>query len=265
MTKEKAAIFVDNSNIYKGLQSFGNDLYKLSKLNKGQYLRIKWEKLIHVLEQQNGGIDIFARHFFASLPPAADVSHMTRRPSEEEWLQLVKKSAQSGFYKSIQEQPCNFTLHSIPLKFVQENCRRRMKQAFYRCRDAQKDKIKCSLKLDLKDCYKCRYKFIDKFEKGVDVALSTHLILFTTSASSNINRVILMAGDGDYKESLRYIREILGKDVQIVTWRKALSRDLIKYANKGIYNLDDKWSEICRIINRPPVDEAPATALHGED
>ena len=98
MTVEKAAMFVDNSNIFKGMQSFSRYLVKTRKLNKGQYLRMRWEKVIKLLESQNGGLDIYSRHFFASLPPAADISMLRKRPTEEEWDNLVRKSAQTGLY-----------------------------------------------------------------------------------------------------------------------------------------------------------------------
>lgn len=253
MTKEKAAIFIDNSNVYKGMQAFGNELYKRGEIKPGEYLRMKWDRVIEMLEKQNGGLDIFSRHFFASLPPAANVTYMKNRPSEEEWGKLVKMSAQTGFYKVIQDPPFNFTLHAVPLKFAMVNCRNKIKQAYYRCRDAQGGQIKCSLKLSTDECYKCENKFLFKYEKGVDVALSAHMILFVTKSNINLNRVILVAGDGDFKESARYVRQEVGKDLQIVSWRKALSRDLEKVGNKETVILDDHWKELCEIRSKPPL------------
>lgn len=264
MTKEKAAIFLDNSNIYKGMVSFGKQLYKNGKLGERQYLRIRWDKLLEMLEDQNDGLDLFARHFFASLPPAADVTHMGRRPTEDEWNELVKKSAQSGFYKVIQNPPFNFTLHPIPLKFAMVYCRNKIKQSYYRCRDAQGGAIRCSLSLDPDECYDCRKQFLFKYEKGVDVALAAQMILFSSSRT-NLDRVILAAGDGDYIESARYVRKELGKDFQIVSWRKALSKDLEKLPNKETVFLDDYWEDLCEIKSRPPVEEAPAIEEEEEE
>ncbi len=257
MTKEKAAIFVDNSNVYKGMQAFGKSLFKKGELKPGQYLRILWDKTLEMLEGQNGELDIFARHFFASLPPAADVTYMKNRPTEDEWAQLVKKSAQTGFYKVIQNPPFNFTLHAVPLKFAMVNCRNKIKQAYYRCQDAQEGTIKCSLRLSTDECYNCENKFLFKYEKGVDVALSAHMILFVTKSNIHLDRVILVAGDGDYKESARYVRQEAGKDLQIVSWKKALSKDLEKIANKETIILDDYWKDLCEIRSKPPI-EAPA-------
>lgn len=258
MTKEKAAIFVDNSNIYKGMQSFGRELYKRGELKSDSYLRIRWDRVLEMLEEQNEGLDIFARHFFASLPPAADVTHMKTRPTEKEWEEMVKKSAQTGFYKLIQNPPFNFTLHAVPLKFAMVYCRNKIKQAYYRCQDAQGGEIRCSLKLDTDECYNCQKKFLFKYEKGVDVALSAHMILFVTRSNVNLDRVILVAGDGDFKESARYVRQEAGKDLQIVSWKKALSKDLEKIPNKETILLDDYWEDLCEVKSRPPIEEAPA-------
>ncbi len=167
MPKDKAALFVDNSNIFKGRQAFSKRLYRQGKLKKGEYLRVRWDRLLLKLEQEDGGIDIYARHFFASLPPAADVSQLKQRPTEEEWAELIKRSAQSGFYKAIQDPPHNFTLHAVPLRFADIYCRSRIKQAYYRCSEAQGGKVQCNLVLDLDKCYSCGHKFIFKYEKGV--------------------------------------------------------------------------------------------------
>jgi hypothetical protein len=258
MSKEKAAMFVDNSNIFKGMLGFSKGLFKSGKLKPGQYLRMKWDVLIEMLESQNGGMDIFARHFFASLPPAADVSKLKKRPTDEEWQELIKNSAQSGFYKVIQNPPFNFRLHGIPLRFAEVLCRNKIKQAYYRCRDAQGGTVGCELNLNLDECYKCRNTFLFKYEKGVDVALAAQLIIFGGLKSGNLDRIILIAGDGDYQEAIRYLRQEVGKDVQIVSWRRALSRDLEKLANKPSIILDDHWETVCEVRSKPPLDESPA-------
>ena len=45
MPAEKAVMFVDDSNIFKGMEAFSRYLLKSGKLQQGQYLRIKWDKL----------------------------------------------------------------------------------------------------------------------------------------------------------------------------------------------------------------------------
>lgn len=258
MPTEKAALFVDNSNIFKGMYKFSQSLIRKGKLKKGQFLRMRWEKLIQELEARNGGLDIFARHFFASLPPAADVSKLSKRPTEEEWETMVKKSAQSGFYKVIQNPPFNFTLHAIPLRFAEVNCRNRMRQAYYKCLDAHQGKLQCHLELDPDQCYTCKKTFLLKYEKGVDVALAAQLVIFGSSRASSLNQMILAAGDGDYQEATRFCRQELGKDIQIVSWRRALSKELQKLANKPILFLDDIWESVCEVRVKPPLEESPA-------
>lgn len=258
MATDKAAVFVDNSNVFKGMQSFSRYLVKKGDLKQRQYLRINWDKVLHMLETQNGGLDIYARHFFASLPPAADVTRLKRRPTEQQWEEMVKKSAQSGFYKVIQNPPFNFVLHGIPLKFSELLCRRRMRSAYYKCKAAHSAKRGCALSLDLDECYKCTKKFLFKFEKGVDVALAAQLVIFGGVKSTNLDRIILVAGDGDYKEAIRFVRNEVGKDVQIVSWRRSLSLDLQKLGNKPTVFLDDHWRDMCEVRKKPPLEEIPA-------
>jgi hypothetical protein len=91
------------------------------------------------------------------------------------------------------------------------------------------------------------------------------MILFVTKSGLNLNRVILVAGDGDYKEAARYVRQEMGKDLQIVSWKRALSKDLEKIANKEAIILDDYWHELCEIRTKPPIDEMPAIDESIED
>jgi|GEM_PF-4439300 len=264
MQKEKAAMFIDNSNIFLGMQKFGKFLIKNGILQEGKYLRMNWTRLIDYLEKQDGGIDIFARHFFASLPPAADVGKLKKRPTEEEWSELVKKSAQSGFYKAVQEPPYNFTMHGIPLRFAEVFCNKKIIQAHYKCKESQGGDFKCNLKINLDECKECLHKFLLKYEKGVDVALAVQLIIFGVTKEKNVDRIILVAGDGDYQEAAKYIRKELGKDFQIVSWGKSLSRDLSKIGNKQTIVLDDHWKDFCEIRSMAPLEEAPVESFEVE-
>lgn len=258
MTIEKAALFVDNSNIFKGLYSYSKYLTRIGRLKEGQYLRMRWEKLIEKLESQDGGLDIYARHFFASLPPAADVSKLKHRPTEEEWEEMVKKSAQTGFYKVIQDPPFAFTLHAVPLRFTEIRCGRRMRHAYYKCLDAQGGELQCKLSLDPEECHDCKRRFLFKYEKGVDVALAAELVIFGGVRATRLDRIILVAGDGDYKEAVRFVRQNVGRDIQIVSWRRALSKELEKLSNKPTIFLDEFWKSLCEVREKPPLEEIPA-------
>jgi len=260
MPPEKAAMFVDNSNIFKGMYGFSKGLVREGKLKTGQYLRMKWDKLIDKLQSQDGGLDIYARHFFASLPPAGDVSRLRRRPTEEEWEQMVKKSAQSGFYRALQNPPLNFTLHAVPLRFAEVHCRNRMRQAYFKCLAAHQDNLQCKLNLDPDECYNCNKKFLFKYEKGVDVALAAQLVIFGGVRSASLHRIILVAGDGDYQEAIRFCRQEVGTDIQIVSWQRALSRELEKLSNKPTVLLDEVWASVCEVRAKIPLEETPAAA-----
>jgi uncharacterized LabA/DUF88 family protein len=258
MPLEKAAMFIDNSNIFKGTKAFSKHLVKNGKLFEGQYLSILWPKLLEMLESQDDGLDIYARHFFGSLPPASDVSRLKRRPTEQEWDKLIKESAQTGFYRAIQEPPLNFTLHGVPLRFAVVKCRTRMRQAYYKCLNASGGELKCKLSLDPNQCYRCGKEFLYKYEKGVDVALASELVIFCGTGAKDLNRVILVAGDGDYREAIRFVRRDIGKEVQVVSWRVALSKELGKIANKPTILIDDYWRDLCEIREKPSLDEIPA-------
>jgi len=264
MPREKAAVFVDNSNIFKGMYSYSRSLVRGGELKEGQYLRMRWDNLLKMLESQNGGLDIFARHFFVSLPPAADVNKLKRRPTEEEWDEMVKKSAQSGFYKVIQNPPFNFTLHAVPLRFAEVKCRVRMRQAYFKCVDAHRGKLTCKLSLDPDECFDCTKEFLLKYEKGVDVCLAAQLVISGGMKSGSLDRIIVVAGDGDYQEAVRFCRQEVGRDVQIVSWRRALSRELEKLANKPTIILDDNWKSICEIRTKPALDESPVVEEEAE-
>ena len=78
-----------------------------------------------------------------------------------------------------------------------------------------------------------------------------------------LDKLVGLLADGDYKEAVRYLRRDVGKDVQIVSWRVALSKELEKIANKPTIFLDDYWREICEIREKPPLEEIPAADEEG--
>lgn len=181
---------------------------------------------------------------------------------------MVKKSAQSGFYRVIQNPPFNFTLHAVPLRFAEIGCRNRMRQAYYKCLDAYEWSLQCDLKLDPEQCRTCEKTFLLKYEKGVDVALAAQLVIFGSSRITSFDRVILVAGNGDYQEATRFCRQELGKDLQLVCWRRSPSKELQKLANKDTVFLDDIWQSVFEIRAKPPLEQTPAadevTELEGE-
>lgn len=244
MPKEKAAIFVDNSNIYWGMESFSRSLQQQGKIGGDEVLRINWSKLLDFLEHKFGERDIFARHFFASIPPRGDVEKLDRYPTEEEWQEIIRQSAQSEFYRTIQARPYNFQLHPIPLRRANVFCHRLIRPAIKKCLEASGGKLECSARVDLAECKKCTKTYLKTWEKGLDVALSVELARFVANSSA-VETVIIAAGDGDYKEAARYARRERGKNIQIVSWASALSSDLDKIANKPTVILEELWEVLC--------------------
>jgi hypothetical protein len=132
-----------------------------------------------------------------------------------------------------------------------------MRQAYFKCLDAHGGRLTCNLSLNPDECYTCEKKFLLKYEKGVDVALAAQLVIFGGTRSAGLDRIILVAGDGDYQEAVRFCRQEIGRDVQIVSWGRALSKDLQRLANKPTITLDDKWETVCEVRTKPPLDEIP--------
>lgn len=246
MPKEKAAIFVDNSNIFKGMHQFTRLLQQQGKISSNEVLRLNWANLLEFLEGQFGDRDIFARHFFASIPPAVAVEKLTGRPSEEEWQELIRRSAQSGFYRAIQERPCGgFDLHPIPLKLADVFCRGLMRSAAYRCTESWGGQMECGARVDVDTCFDCTKKFLKKYEKGLDVALSVEIVRFVAAMGRTLDTVIIAAGDGDYSEAASYARREAGKEIQIVSWRRPLAKSLAELATQRSVILDDHWEDSC--------------------
>ena len=244
MPKEKAAIFVDNSNIFYGMERFSRSLRQQGKIGGDQVLRIDWSKLLKFLEHKFGERDIFARHFFASIPPRGDVEGLHRYPTEEEWQEIIRQSAQSEFYRTIQRSPYNFQLHPIPLRRADVFCRKLMRPAVHKCLQASAGEWQCTAGVDLDECKTCTKKYLKTWEKGLDVALSVELVKCVISSSA-LETVIIAAGDGDYKEAAKYARQEHGKNVQIVSWASALASDLEEVANQDTVILEECWQILC--------------------
>lgn len=257
MPKEKAVIFVDNSNIFYGMERFSRSLRQQGKIGSDEVLRISWRTLLDFLEREFGERDIFARHFFASIPPRGDVERIDRYPTEEEWQEIIRQLAQSEFYRTIQAKPCSFQLHPIPLRRADVFCRVVMRPAVKKCLGASGGEWQCGAHVDLDECKICNKKYLKTWEKGLDVALSVELVKFVTSSTA-LETVIIASGDGDYKEAASYARRERGKNVQIVSWASALAPDLEEIANKPTVILEERWDVLCfRRAYREVRDEVP--------
>jgi len=227
-------------------------------------LHLDWLKTLSFLEKEYGPRDIFARHFFATLPPAPIVANLRQIPTEDEWKKLVEQSTQEGFYKKIQEKPFNFKLHWVPLKRARVECKWQMLRANKLCIGAGVGHLPCKNQINPKECEECTKTYLRQYEKGLDVDLSVEIIRFVVYHGAAVHTIIIAAGDGDYKKAAEYIRTESGKEVQIVSWSDALAKDLRDLGTQPVAILDDLWEKLCYITTEKDVKEIPVSALEPE-
>jgi len=96
-----------------------------------------------------------------------------------------------------------------------------------------------SLKTITVECEKCNYKFKKPVQKGVDVGIVTAALKF----HQKYDTLILSTGDGDFEDTLKYLKEDLDKNIIIVSFRHGLSSDLQQYADKVFY-IDEFADEV---------------------
>lgn len=90
-------------------------------------------------------------------------------------------------------------------------------------------------------CTKCGDKRYVYTEKGIDVALSTKLLLLAHNRA--FETAILLSGDKDYLETVQAVKN-MGLRVEIVSWRQSLSKELGNESSSCVIYLDDLKGEI---------------------
>jgi uncharacterized LabA/DUF88 family protein len=93
------------------------------------------------------------------------------------------------------------------------------------------------------ECGKSRRGFT---EKGVDVAIATKML--THAINKAFDTAILVSGDKDYLDTVRTIKN-LGLRVEIVSFRRSLSKDLANESSGQVIYLDNIKSDI--ILEKP--------------
>nr|CCA20928.1 conserved hypothetical protein [Albugo laibachii Nc14] len=92
-------------------------------------------------------------------------------------------------------------------------------------------------------CKRCHYRFSQFVQKGVDNGIATKLL---SLAYENVcDRFILLAGDGDFYDSLYQVKNVLRKEIWVVGFRDSVSADLQQLASMIIW-LDDHWQGVQR-------------------
>ncbi|EEY66024.1 uncharacterized protein PITG_03562 [Phytophthora infestans T30-4] len=89
-------------------------------------------------------------------------------------------------------------------------------------------------------CTSCGHKFNQNVQKGVDNGIATKLL--TLTLTRNIERVILVSGDGDFYTSLRYVRNELAREVWVVGFLDTVSGDLQQLASQIMW-IDEMWGD----------------------
>ena len=90
-------------------------------------------------------------------------------------------------------------------------------------------------------CPNCNNIFIKFVQKGVDVGIATAALKF----KDDYDTFVLSAGDGDFKDTVKYLKEDLKKRIVLVGFEKNLSTDLQPYANTDdVLFIDDFINEV---------------------
>jgi uncharacterized LabA/DUF88 family protein len=85
-------------------------------------------------------------------------------------------------------------------------------------------------------CSRCAHTEMVLAEKGVDVGLATKMLILAINHA--YETAILVAGDRDYLETVKYIKG-LGLRVEIIAWRSNISDDLADESSEHVIYLEN--------------------------
>lgn len=94
-------------------------------------------------------------------------------------------------------------------------------------------------------CDTCSHSYTVPAEKGVDVGLATKML--TLGINQAYETAILVAGDRDYLETVKFIKG-LGLRVEVIAWRSGLSNDLAAESSAPVIYFDELKQELEREI-----------------
>jgi len=89
------------------------------------------------------------------------------------------------------------------------------------------------------ECPGCHVRFERAVQQGVDVAIATLIV----KLSAQYDTLLLAAGDGDFEDAVRYVKEELHKEFWLAGFEGRVSADLQSYADEVIW-LNDLWPRI---------------------
>jgi uncharacterized LabA/DUF88 family protein len=87
---------------------------------------------------------------------------------------------------------------------------------------------------------KCNKSFEIAVQSEVDVAIVMKVM--SIAFHNQLNTLVLLAGDGDFKDMVEFVTQVLYKKVYIIAYRNSISVSLIEKATPGcIIYLDEIW------------------------
>ncbi|CAK4268445.1 unnamed protein product [Aphanomyces euteiches] len=87
-------------------------------------------------------------------------------------------------------------------------------------------------------CPRCDFQFHQKVQKGVDNGIATKMLSLVYE--NLVDRLILLAGDGDFYDTLDLIKNVRRKDLWVFGFRTSVSPDLQQLASRVIW-LEDLY------------------------
>lgn len=100
-------------------------------------------------------------------------------------------------------------------------------------------------------CPQCSNHSTRSVQKGVDVGIAT--LIVKLAAQGRYERLILLAGDGDFEDAIDYVKSELHREIWIAGFSDSVSSDLQSYSDRVIW-LSDIWHD----IERAPKAHSPA-------
>jgi uncharacterized LabA/DUF88 family protein len=92
-------------------------------------------------------------------------------------------------------------------------------------------------------CENCDHAHTTLVEKGVDIGLATKMLMLAMSRA--FETAILVSGDRDYLETVKYIKG-MGLRVEIISWRAGLSEAMQAESSAPVIYLDNLDEQIRR-------------------
>ncbi len=90
-------------------------------------------------------------------------------------------------------------------------------------------------------CPSCAHPFERTVQKGVDVGIAT--LIVKLAAQNRYDRLLLLAGDGDFEDAIEYVKSELHKQIWFAGFHDSVSADLQSYSDELVW-ISDFWREI---------------------